>query len=311
MDIKWMEDFLCLAESRSFSRAAAERHITQPAFSRRIQSLESWLGAELLDRSCYPPTLTPAGHLFRNFAADLLRQLYDARGMLRGQQAFASEAIRFAVPHTLSITFFPKWFRLLTDEFGPISASVQATNVLEGITALVEREADFLVCYHHPQLPMTLDPDRYPFISLGVEQFRPYSATDAAGEPIFRLPGNSREPVPLLRYAPGTFFGHVVEMILLKARQTPHMKSCFETHMAESLKYMALAGHGLGWLPDSCVEQEVEAGRLALASDGQWGTRLEIRLYRSWENRNPVVDRLWSFLMNHGGFRAAADSSAA
>lgn len=138
MDIKWMEDFLRLAESRSFSRAAAERHVTQPAFSRRIKSLESWLGAELVDRGCYPPTLTPAGHLFRNFAADLLRQLYDARAMLRGQQAFTSEAIRFAVPHTLSMTFFPKWFRLLTDGFGPISASVEATNVLEGITALAD-----------------------------------------------------------------------------------------------------------------------------------------------------------------------------
>lgn len=113
------------------------------------------------------------------------------------------------------------------------------------------------------------------------------------------MPGNPREPLPLLRYAPGTFFGHVVEMILLKARQTPHMKSCFETDMAESLKYMALAGHGLGWLPDSCVEQELEKGRLAPASDAQWATRLEIRLYRSWENRNPVVDRLWSFLLNH------------
>lgn len=299
MDIKWMEDFLCLAETRSFSRSAAERNVTQPAFSRRIQSLEGWLGAPLIDRSCYPPTLTPAGHLFRNFAADLLRQLYDARSMLRGHQAFADEAVRFSMAHTLSITFFPEWLRQLTEEFGPISTHVEATNVLEGVNALVEKEADFLICFHHPQLPVTLDPERYPFISLGTEKFRPYAATDSEGLPIFSVPGNNSLPTPLIRYSPGTFFGHVVELILLQAKQAPHLKSCFETHMAESIKYMALAGHGLAWLPDSCVRRELDDGRLTIAGPQKWETRLEIRLYRSGENHNAMVDKLWSFLLNN------------
>ena len=65
MDMKWVEDFLCLADTRSFSRSASERHSSQPAFSRRIRSLETWLGTTLVDRSCNPPTLTPAGHVFR------------------------------------------------------------------------------------------------------------------------------------------------------------------------------------------------------------------------------------------------------
>ena len=40
MDTKWLEDFVSLAETRSFSRSAQLRHVTQPAFSRRIQALE-------------------------------------------------------------------------------------------------------------------------------------------------------------------------------------------------------------------------------------------------------------------------------
>ena len=59
MDIKWLEDFLALAETRNFSRAAAQRNVTQPAFSRRIRALESWLGNELFDRAAYPTALTP------------------------------------------------------------------------------------------------------------------------------------------------------------------------------------------------------------------------------------------------------------
>ncbi|WP_198943933.1 LysR family transcriptional regulator [Acetobacter sp. DsW_54] len=44
MDIKWLEDFVTLSRLQSFSRAAEERHVTQSAFSRRIQALETWVG---------------------------------------------------------------------------------------------------------------------------------------------------------------------------------------------------------------------------------------------------------------------------
>ena len=61
MEHKWLEDLVVLAETRSFSRAALMRNITQPAFSRRIQALEAWMGVDLIVRSSYPPSLTPAG----------------------------------------------------------------------------------------------------------------------------------------------------------------------------------------------------------------------------------------------------------
>ena len=54
METKWLEDFVSLAETRSFSRSAHLRHVTQPAFSRRIQALEAWAGIDLVDRSSYP-----------------------------------------------------------------------------------------------------------------------------------------------------------------------------------------------------------------------------------------------------------------
>ena len=44
METKWLEDFVSLAETHSFSRSAQLRHVTQPAFSRRIQALEAWAG---------------------------------------------------------------------------------------------------------------------------------------------------------------------------------------------------------------------------------------------------------------------------
>ena len=61
VETKWLEDFVSLAETRSFSRSAQLRHVTQPAFSRRIQALEAWAGIDLVDRSSYPTPLTSPG----------------------------------------------------------------------------------------------------------------------------------------------------------------------------------------------------------------------------------------------------------
>ena len=57
MNFKLVEDFLSLATSQNFSRSAEERNVTQPAFSRRIQQLEVWVGVPLVDRSTYPTKL--------------------------------------------------------------------------------------------------------------------------------------------------------------------------------------------------------------------------------------------------------------
>jgi DNA-binding transcriptional LysR family regulator len=296
METKWLEDFLCLADTRSFSRAAQDRHVTQSAFSRRIMALEAWLGVPLVDRSSHPTTLTSAGWLFRKLAADLLRDAYSARTLLSGQQplADAAKVVQFAVAHTLVFTFFPRWLKQLTQEFGAITARVLAVNVPEGVQQLVAGDCDLLIGYHHPQLPILLDPNRYPYLSLGVDRMLPFSAPDAAGKPLFRLPGPTGPiaPLPFMAYSSGAFLGNVVEMILLNAPEPYRLQRCFETHMSEALKAMVVAGHGVGWLPESCVTEELRDGKLVSAGPTAWTTSLEVRLHRSARNPKPVVAEL-------------------
>lgn len=298
METKWLEDFLCLAETRSFSRAAADRHITQSAFSRRIMALEGWLGAELIDRSAHPAALTSAGWLFRRLAADLLRDAYAARSLLGSHQPLADSAnvVQFAVAHTLVFNFFPDWLKHLQDGLGSLTTRVQAVNVPEGVQQLIDDECDILLGFHHPQLPILVDPNRFPFLLLGVERILPFSVPDTNGRPRFRLPGSEVEPLPLMAYSSGAFLGNVVEMMLLNAPEPHHLRRCFETHMSEALKAMVVAGHGLGWLPESCATDDVKEGRLVAAGPAGWATDLEVRLYRSASNPKPVVARLWSFI---------------
>ena len=64
MELQWIDDFLALAQTRNFTRAAEARCTTQSAYSRRVQRLEEWLGAPLFYRESRPVTLTPAGEEF-------------------------------------------------------------------------------------------------------------------------------------------------------------------------------------------------------------------------------------------------------
>ena len=310
METKWLEDFLCLAETRSFSRAASDRHITQSALSRRIMALEDWLGVSLVDRSVHPATLTSGGWLFRRLAADLLRDAYAARTLLSGQQPLANGAkvVQFAVAHTLVFTFFPGWLKHLRDGLGSLTSRVLAVNVPEGVQQLVDEDCDILLGYHHPQLPILLDPNRFPFLLLGVERILPFSAPDSHGRPLFRLPGTTAQPLPFMAYSPGAFLGNVVEMMLLNAPEPYHLSRSFETHMSEALKAMVVAGHGVGWLPESCVTDELRDGKLVSAGPNTWATSLEVRLHRSATRPKPVVEELWSFISHElSGLKAGTN----
>ena len=54
MRLEWLDDILAIASTGSFSGAAERRHLTQSAFSRRIQQIEQHIGVELFDRSQKP-----------------------------------------------------------------------------------------------------------------------------------------------------------------------------------------------------------------------------------------------------------------
>ena len=66
--------------------------------------------------------------------------------------------------------------------------------------------------------------------------------------------------------------------------------------MSVGLKGMAAAGFGLAWIPESLVNTELADGRLVRAADPEWNIEVEIRLYRSRENRRPIVGLVWSML---------------
>ena len=265
METKWLEDFVSLAETRSFSRSAQLRHVTQPAFSRRIQSLEAWAGTDLVDRSSYPTRLTPAGETLYGQSMEMLQALQSTRAMLRSHTSAGQDVIEFAVPHTLAFTFFPAWVSSLREKFGPIKSRLIALNVHDAVMRMVEGSCDVLIAYHHPSQPIQLDADRYEMVSLGQEVVSPYAKPDGDGAPLFKLPGRVGDLLPYLGYAPGAYLGQMVDVILKQSGTAIHFDRVYETDMAEGLKAMALEGHGIAFLPYSAVKKDLRAKRLVSA----------------------------------------------
>jgi LysR family transcriptional regulator, hypochlorite-specific transcription factor HypT len=305
MDTKWLEDFVSLAETRSFSRSAQLRHVTQPAFSRRIQALEAWAGIDLVDRSSYPTSLTPAGETFHAQALEVLGSLQAARNMMRSHQNAGHDMIEFAVPHTLAFTFFPHWWMDLKGDlrqrFGDIKSRLTALNVHDAVLRLTEGGCDLLIAYHHAAQPLQLAPERYEMLTLGTETLAPYAKADADGRPLFRLPGRLGERVPFLGFASGAYMARLVDVILKEAPQPAALESIYETDMAEGLKAMALEGHGLAFLPVSSVRQELKARRLVPAApSGSFELTMDVRIYRERpevaRHAKPAAHAVWAFL---------------
>ncbi|MFO1074211.1 MAG: LysR substrate-binding domain-containing protein [Geminicoccaceae bacterium] len=292
MELKWLEDFLNLAETRSFSRSAEERRVTQPAFSRRIRSLEVWLGAVLLDRSTYPISLTPEGRLFRETAEEVVRSLQLARAQARGADVRPSmPTIAITALHTLCLTFLPSWLTEMRTRLGPVASRVLPDNFHICVQALVEGGYDFLLTFHHPGVPNPLDPERYPHLVIGHD-----SLAAVASPAIARQPG---ERLPLLHYSRGSFLGLLAAIAQAQeGAPATFLAHTNENSMAEALKFMALEGHGVAWLPKGLVAAEIAQGALTVVAPE---LPMSIRLYRSADRSRPFLDRVWRAA---GGFHA-------
>jgi DNA-binding transcriptional LysR family regulator len=306
MDTKWLEDFVSLAETRSFSRSAEARHVTQPAFSRRIQALEAWAGVDLVDRSIFPTRLTPAGDTFLAQAHEMLASLQVTRTLLRVHQGGGGDLVDFALPHTLALAFFPHWLRELRRRFPTLKTRLTALNVHDAVLRLTEGHCDLLMAYDHPSQPLQLSAERYEMLTLGQETLAPFACADADGRPVWRLPGKGSARVPFLSYGAGAYMARLVEHILKAAPEPPALELIYETDMAESLKAMALEGHGLAFLPVSSVHRDLRARRLAPAAEGTaWTLTMDVRLVRerpaSARAIKPGAAALWEHLAAQRG----------
>ena len=320
LDLDWIEDFLVLAEGGNFSRAAQARAIAQPAFSRHIRALEEWVGAELVDRSAHPATLTPAGRVFQPAALELLDGLTAARSKARAASRQDARSLQFAATHLLSLEFFPRWLASLEPhlEPGPIRMASDSSRACEDL--LLQRRVDFVLCHGHASAPGRLDEASLPMRVLGTDWLLPLAAPDARGRPrhAFGEPEESAAPPPLakasaeggpahapdvLAYSESSALGRIVATHLRtapgeaawaahEAGQAP----LFTAHHAVLLKTLATEGRGVAWLPESLASEALRAGTLVAAAPAALSVLVEVRIYRQAGPMGDAAEALWALL---------------
>ena len=293
MEFKWLEDFLAVADSGNFSRAAETRHVTQPAFSRRLKALEVWIGVSLLDRSSYPITLTPAGVKFLPIAEKVVNDLKTGRNDVRAVSTFDQTTLKFAMPHSLAVGFFPTWWRVVNDQSMGTSAKVVADNLHDCVEMLVHGACDVLLCYRNKAIPEPLSAADAEGIVLDRDQLVAVSVADKLGKPVHCLDNNSLSPVPFLNYAPDAFLGKVTAGLLNKTMPRLNLTMRYESAFAEAVRAQTLVGAGVAWLPLSLIGSDLQSGRLVLAGENLPEAELEIWIYRSKQTSSRTVDILW------------------
>lgn len=290
MELKWLEDFIMLANTASFSRAALARNVTQSAFSRRIKQLEAWVGVPLISRATIPAELTAEGRSFLPFAQETIRNFQTAREALGARNADHGRVLTLASLHTLSVTMMPDWIERIEALLPGIRTRlIPDRGGIEGnLEALVSGEADLFSTYAHPYVPTLLDPGQFDWITLGHEAILPVVAprlrdallpvpvdcTDFLAEAMRR-----GQTIPYLDHGPSAFIGTALARLL--AGRPLMRRVVHENSISVGLRALALRGWGLCWLPEGLIREDLVAGRLIRASgDAGWTLDTEIRLYR-------------------------------
>jgi LysR family transcriptional regulator, hypochlorite-specific transcription factor HypT len=293
MELKWLEDFLSLAETRNFSRSAELRFTTQPAFSRRIRALEDWVGATLVDRSAQPVALTEAGVSFRNLAEEIVRQLYQGREEIHLASVHVASAIKMAATHSLSLTFFPRWIHVIEQASGPLNIRLDSGHAGACVQMMQHGDCHFMLCHTHPSVDVGLNPQQFLSRPVGSDRLLPVSCPDAAGRPVHCLDG-AGGTCRYLAYAETSAIGRAVEHLLERPPHPVHLDRVFVSRLAAVLKSMALDGKGLAWLPESHVAQELASGQLMRAGSTAWDLDVEITIFRPRDRLPAAAESFWN-----------------
>lgn len=139
MDSHHLSAFIAVAKSASFSRAADELHLTQPAVSKRISTLENLLGQRLFDRIGRHVSLTEAGAALLPRAHEILGIIDDTRRHLANLDGQVQGCLKIATSHHIGLHRLAPILRDFHAQYADVSldihfvdSEIAYSNVLEG-----------------------------------------------------------------------------------------------------------------------------------------------------------------------------------
>jgi len=253
MDVRALRYFVHVAEARSFSKAAAQLRVAQPALSRQVRKLESELGVELIDRAGRQIGVTEAGLLLLSRAHSLIRQFAQTSDDVRAHGQNVAGALTIGVSPATCEVLGPHVVEECRRRYPNLRL-----NFVEGFSRFIFEQLinqELTLCLLH-------DPSRH----AGIE-IEPLIA-----EPMYLVgPGKrsasierahaklSLRQIPLI--LPNRTHG--LRMLVERALAGRPIRIAAEVDGYTMTKAMVAAGHGYTILPYSSIHQQVKDGQFS------------------------------------------------
>lgn len=247
--------FEAVARHLSFSRAAQELHLTQPAVSMQIKQLEENVGASLFEQLGKKIYLTEAGHELYHYSRTIAQQLSEAEAVLAELKGLKRGKLKISVASTANY-FAPQLLATFSQRFPTVTVSLNVTNRQALLVQLANNEMDMAI--------MGQPPDG---LDLAAESFmeNPIVVIAPTNHPLA-----AKKDIPLSRLEQETFLmreegsGTRIAMERYFEAHGVKIQTGMEMSSTEAIKQGVQAGLGLGVVSLHTVELELEAKRLKL-----------------------------------------------
>ncbi len=247
--------FEAVARHLSFSRAAQELHLTQPAVSMQIKQLEENVGASLFEQLGKKIYLTEAGHELYHYSRTIAQQLSEAEAVLAELKGLKRGKLKISVASTANY-FAPQLLATFSQRFPTVTVSLNVTNRQALLVQLANNEMDMAIM---GQPPDGLDLAAESFMENPIVVIAPMNHPLAA-----------KKDIPLSRLEQETFLmreegsGTRIAMERYFEAHGVKIQTGMEMSSTEAIKQGVQAGLGLGVVSLHTVELELEAKRLKL-----------------------------------------------
>ena len=251
MDTQNLKAFQAVAERGSFSAAAAQLHLTQPAVSKRIAALEQQLGCRLFDRIGRRISLTEAGRALQPRARHILQEVADARRLIADLEGHVGGRLSLATSHHIGLHRLPAVLRQFSRQYPAVTLDLDFLDSEKAADAVLQGQVELAV--------ITLGPPAHEgqLISHGIWP-DPLAFVCAPDHPL-----RSRDGIDLAQLAQypailpdlNTYTTALVKD-LFDSRAIP-LRLSMATNYLETIKMMVSIGLGWSVLPLTIIDRQL------------------------------------------------------
>lgn len=290
--LRQLKIFEAVARKLSFSRAAEELHLTQPAVSAQVKQLEGHAGLPLFEQLGKKIYLTPAGREMVHYSRAIMQQFHDAESAMAELKGIAGGKLNIAVI-SAGDYFFPRLLAEFAQRHPGVLLNLEVHNREALLRELVENRTDLAVMVRPP---LDLDTINEAFAP------HPYVIVAPPGHPLVdrqRIPIATvlREPF-VIREKGSDTWNSMGEGFGVRLHD---LNVAMELRSAETIKQAVIAGMGLTFLSAHTIGLELQVGNLAVLDVQGFPLMLNWYLvHRRNKRLPPVAQAFREFLMAEG-----------